>query len=190
MAPWVSASFRICSCLRIQHICPQWQWRLRLWGGSSDPPVFPVGQVGLRRFLVEVFEDERVNAFFGKAERHFVDRGTSVAPITAAPRRCRSSDLLFHLAGQGMLGAAEEHIAWMPMESSSLTECWWAWSSAPGPRQSTAPASVNEDRILAASSWRICRMASRNGSDSISPTVPRSDDGHVSALEETLRMGS
>ena len=62
---------------------------------------------------------------------------------------------------------------WMPMRRSSLTECWvgLVFSSPAWPMYGTSVRWMNMQRLRPASTgnWRI---ASRNGSDSMSPTVP------------------
>ncbi len=62
---------------------------------------------------------------------------------------------------------------WMPMPRSSLTECWVGLVLS-SPVAASAGSSVTWTyRTLARpTSLRIWRMASRNGSDSMSPTVP------------------
>ena len=62
---------------------------------------------------------------------------------------------------------------WMPMPRSSLTECWvgLVFSS---PVAASAGSSVTwmYSTFVRPTSLRIWRMASRKGSDSMSPTVP------------------
>ena len=62
---------------------------------------------------------------------------------------------------------------WMPMPRSSLTECWvgLVFSS---PVAASAGSSVTwmYSTLVRPTSLRIWRMASRKGSDSMSPTVP------------------
>ena len=62
---------------------------------------------------------------------------------------------------------------WMPMESISLTECWvgLVLSSCAAAIQGTS-VTWTKTVFSRPSSWRIWRMASRKGSDSMSPTVP------------------
>ena len=73
--------------------------------------VLPAGQVGLGRFLVQVFEDERVDALLGKAERHFVDgRHGRGADDGALFDVAEGGNLLLHLAAQVAVGAAEQDV--------------------------------------------------------------------------------
>ena len=62
---------------------------------------------------------------------------------------------------------------WMPMRRSSLTECWvgLVLSSPAWPMYGTSVRWMNMQRLRPASTGN-CRIASRNGSDSMSPTVP------------------
>ena len=62
---------------------------------------------------------------------------------------------------------------WIPMRRSSWTECWvgLVFSSPAWPRNGTSVRCTNMQRVAAEvdANWR---SASRNGSDSMSPTVP------------------
>ena len=62
---------------------------------------------------------------------------------------------------------------WIPMARSSLTLCWvgLVFSSCAAAIQGTR-VTWTKMQLPRPCSWRIWRMASRNGSDSISPTVP------------------
>ena len=62
---------------------------------------------------------------------------------------------------------------WMPMRRSSCTECWvgLVFSSPAWPRNGTSVRWTNMQRSRPRSEWNW-RSASRNGSDSMSPTVP------------------
>ena len=71
----------------------------------------PSGQIGLRRFLVQVLEDERVHAFPGETERALVDGRHVNGPDDGLLFDVtESGDLLFHLARQGAVRAAEQHV--------------------------------------------------------------------------------
>ena len=62
---------------------------------------------------------------------------------------------------------------WMPMDSSSLTECCVGLLlSSPEPGISTIMGTWMNRTFFFPCSAATCRMASRNGCDSISPTVP------------------
>ena len=62
---------------------------------------------------------------------------------------------------------------WMPIERSAATECWvgLVFSSPEGPMNGTSE-TCRKNTLSRPTSWRTCRAASRNGSDSMSPTVP------------------
>ena len=62
---------------------------------------------------------------------------------------------------------------WMPIRRSSWTECWvgLVFSSPAWPRKGTSVRCRNMQRARPSSTWNW-RSASRNGSDSMSPTVP------------------
>ena len=62
---------------------------------------------------------------------------------------------------------------WMPMRRSSWTECWvgLVFSSPACPRNGTSVRCTNMQLSRPWSTWNW-RSASRNGSDSMSPTVP------------------
>ena len=62
---------------------------------------------------------------------------------------------------------------WMPMRRSSWTECCvgFVFSSPALPRNGTSVRWTNMQRSRPTSEWNW-RSASRNGSDSMSPTVP------------------
>ena len=62
---------------------------------------------------------------------------------------------------------------WIPISISSRTECWvgLVLSSAVAAMNGTSVRWMNSV-FSRPTSWRNCRMASRNGSDSMSPTVP------------------
>ena len=61
----------------------------------------------------------------------------------------------------------------MPMLRSAATECWvgLVFSSPDGAMKGTSE-QCRKKQFSRPTSWRTCRAASRNGSDSISPTVP------------------
>jgi hypothetical protein len=62
---------------------------------------------------------------------------------------------------------------WMPIERSSFTECWvgLVFSSPAAPMYGTRVRCMNS-AFSGPRSVRTWRIASRNGSDSMSPTVP------------------
>ena len=62
---------------------------------------------------------------------------------------------------------------WIPICISSRTECWvgLVLSSPAAAMKGTRVRWMN-NALSRPTSWRNCRMASRNGSDSMSPTVP------------------
>ena len=62
---------------------------------------------------------------------------------------------------------------WMPMRRSSFTECWvgFVFSSPAWPMNGTSVRCRKMQRSRPSSVWSW-RIASRNGSDSMSPTVP------------------
>ncbi len=62
---------------------------------------------------------------------------------------------------------------WIPIESSSLTECCvgLVFSSSEALMYGTS-VRCTLIALPRPASWRNCRIASRNGSDSMSPTVP------------------
>ena len=62
---------------------------------------------------------------------------------------------------------------WMPMLRRAATECWvgLVFSSPDGARYGTSE-TCRKKQLSRPTSWRTCRAASRNGSDSMSPTVP------------------
>ena len=70
---------------------------------------------------------------------------------------------------------------WIPIERSSLTECCvgFVLSSPEAPMKGTSVRWMNID-CRSPSSIRICRMVSRKGSDSMSPTVPPISTRHTS----------
>jgi hypothetical protein len=74
------------------------------------------------------------------------------------------------------IGPSERHMTmsgWMPMRRSSCTECCvgFVFSSPAWPRYGTSVRWTNMQRSRPWSTWNW-RSASRNGSDSMSPTVP------------------
>ena len=117
--------------------------------------------------------------------------GTVVAPMTARSSTLQKVAIFCFISR--LRERSERHSrmsAWIPMESSSLTECWvgLVFSSCAAAIQGT---SVRWMKTVFSrpSSWRIWRMASRNGSDSMSPTVPPISTMVTSApFDETLRM--
>ena len=62
---------------------------------------------------------------------------------------------------------------WMPMLRRAATECWvgLVFSSPDGARNGTSE-TCRKKQLSRPTSWRTWRAASRNGSDSMSPTVP------------------
>ncbi len=78
---------------------------------------------------------------------------------------------------------------WMPMDRSSFTECCvgLVFSSPAAPMYGTSVRCMKIERC-SPSSIRICRMVSRNGSDSMSPTVPPISTRHTSASPAPRRM--
>ncbi len=62
---------------------------------------------------------------------------------------------------------------WMPRLSSSLAECWVGLLfSSPVPGMDTISDTWMNITLCRPRSWATCRMASRKGWDSMSPTVP------------------
>src|SRR5216117_2221933 len=76
---------------------------------------------------------------------------------------------------------------WMPISRSALTECWvgLVLSSPEASMKGTSVRWTNA-ALSRPSSWRIWRMASRKGSDSMSPTVPPTSTITTSTSFETL----
>ena len=72
---------------------------------------FPSGQVGLARFLVQIFKDERVHALLGQAERHFVDGGhIPGGDYSLFLYVAEGGNLLFDLAAERFFAAAEQNV--------------------------------------------------------------------------------
>ena len=99
---------------------------------------------------------------------------TSRAVMTAFTSTSQNS-AIFSFISCGMK-RSERHSrmsGWIPMARSSFTLCWvgLVFSSWAAAINGTSVTCTN--RVLSRPcSWRIWRMASRNGSDSMSPTVP------------------
>jgi len=75
-----------------------------------------------------------------------------------------------------LIGRSDRHTiasGWMPMLRSAATECWvgLVLSSPDGPMYGSSE-TCRKKHLSRPISCRICLIASRNGSDSMSPTVP------------------
>ena len=157
-------------------------------GGAVDD-LAPLVQVGGRGVEAEVVADDVVDALLGVPERHLVDvvdvlgRDDRLGP--AARRTARSS------CGCRWTSSPSERQSsmsgWMPMRRSSLTECCvgFVFSSPAWPMYGTSVRWMYMQlrRPTSTGNWRI---ASRNGSDSMSPTVPPIS---VMTTSTSLRLG-
>ncbi len=109
----------------------------------------------------------------------------------------RSSTLqkraIFFFISSGIERSARQRrmSGWIPIERSSLTECCVGFVLA---RRSAAMYGTSVTWTLIAlprpTSWRNWRIASRNGSDSMSPTVPPISTRTTSLSPATRRMQS
>ena len=77
------------------------------------------------------------------------------------------------LGGTGRSARSTMASGWMPMLRSAATECWvgLVFSSPDGPMYGSSE-TCRKKTLSRPISWRTWRTASRNGSDSMSPTVP------------------
>ena len=98
----------------------------------------------------------------------------SIAEITAFSETLVNEAILRRSpSGRGCSLRQTSTSGWMPIERSSLTECWvgLVLSSPAAAMYGTRVRCMNI-ALSAPRSVRIWRIASRNGSDSMSPTVP------------------
>ena len=73
--------------------------------------IFPLAQIAFRRFPVQIFQNERVQAFEGETERHFVDERHGLGSHHGALLDvAEGGNLLLDLAAQGAFRAAEQNI--------------------------------------------------------------------------------
>lgn len=97
-----------------------------------------------------------------------------MAATTASSSTSHISEIL-RLMACGTSRSARSTIAsgWMPMLRSAATECWvgLVFSSPEGPMYGSRE-TCTKNTLSRPTSWRTWRTASRNGSDSMSPTVP------------------
>ena len=100
--------------------------------------------------------------------------GASLAVTTPSTSTSHMSAILRFVAS-GTSRSARSTIAsgWMPMLRSAATECCvgLVFSSPDGPMYGTSE-TCRKNTLSRPRSWRTWRAASRNGSDSMSPTVP------------------
>ena len=83
--------------------------------------------------------------------------------------------LILRVSASGTSRSARSTTAsgWIPMLRSAATECWvgLVFSSPDGARNGSSE-TCRKKQLSRPTSWRTCLAASRNGSDSMSPTVP------------------
>ena len=94
--------------------------------------------------------------------------------ITASASTSQKSAILSFMSCGRKRSARQSRISgWIPMARSSLTLCCvgLVFSSCAALIQGTS-VTCTKMQFSRPTSWRTWRMASRNGSDSISPTVP------------------
>ena len=95
--------------------------------------------------------------------------------VMTASRSTSHIAAIFVLMDSGRSRSARHTMAsgWMPMLRSAATECWvgLVLSSPLGPRYGMSE-TCTKNTLSRPMSWRTCRAASRNGWDSMSPTVP------------------
>ena len=100
--------------------------------------------------------------------------GASTAATTASSSTSHIEAIL-RLTPSGMSRSARQTMAsgWMPMLRSAATECCvgLVFSSPDGARYGTSE-TCTKNTLSRPTSCRTWRAASRNGSDSMSPTVP------------------
>ena len=99
---------------------------------------------------------------------------TSLAETTASTGSEANSAIFLRMSPDSSDSLRQSSMSgWMPMRRSSLTECWvgLVLSSPAWPMYGTSVRWMNMQlrRPTSTGNWRI---ASRNGSDSMSPTVP------------------
>ena len=116
-----------------------------------------------------------VEALLVQDQRDLVDRvGASIAEMTPLIGTSHSSEI-FSLRFRPIRRSERQTITsgWMPIERSSFTECCvgLVFSSPVGPMNGISETWTNA-QLSRPTSLRSWRMASRNGSDSMSPTVP------------------
>ena len=101
-------------------------------------------------------------------------QSTSVAAMTAASSTLVNSAILRRSeSGSGRSQRQRRMSGWMPIERSSLTECWVGLVLiSPAEAMYGTRVRCRNSVRLRPNSTAICRMASRKGRDSMSPTVP------------------
>ncbi len=114
----------------------------------------------------------------------------STAEITAASGTLVKSAILRRSsAGMSRSARHSRTSGWMPMERSSLTECWVGLVLiSPEVLMYGTRVRCMKSAFSRPTSTRIWRMASRNGSDSMSPTVPPISTMAMSASSAPSRM--
>ncbi len=98
----------------------------------------------------------------------------SIAEMTAFSGTLVNSAILRRSpSGNGCSLRHSSTSGWMPMLRSSFTECWVGLVlSSPAAAMYGIRVRCMYIALSGPRSMRICRIASRNGSDSMSPTVP------------------
>ncbi len=100
--------------------------------------------------------------------------GASIAWITADGRTLQNRPILrFSSGGIGCSQRQSSTSGWMPIERSSLTECWVGLVFiSPAVLMNGSRVRCTKQAWPRGSSWPSWRIASKNGSPSMSPTVP------------------
>ncbi len=71
----------------------------------------PPAQVGFRRFLVQVLQDQRIHPLLREPQRHLVNGRDGDGPDDGALFHvAEGGDLLLHLAADGPVGAAQQDV--------------------------------------------------------------------------------
>jgi len=157
--------------------------------GAADD-LLPAGEVGGRGVYAQELQNKGIDSFGGEGEGDLVDAGDIAGGDDGVLLHvAEEGDLGAHLAGTARSLRQSRMSGWIPMESISLTECWV------GLVLSSCAAAIQGMRVTWTKrvlsrprSWRIWRMASRKGRDSMSPTVPPISTMRTSQSAATLRM--
>ena len=148
-----------------------------LAGGVLDPvdEALPLGEVAVVVGQGEQVEEDLVQPLRREVQGDLVDRRHVLGVDDGLDRHvAEERDLALDLVEAATRSVRQRRTSgWIPIESRSLTEC------CVGLVFSSSEALMYGTRVRCTlialprpASWRNCRIASRKGSDSMSPTVP------------------
>ena len=148
---------------------------VRRVGGSARPSRCHGREVGLLGLQPEPLADHAVEALLAEAERDLVDR-LHVGALDHAleVHVAEERDLALDVRAESGCSLRQIRMSgWIPICIRSRTECCvgLVFSSPAAAMYGTSVRCMNS-ALSRPTSWRNWRIASRNGSDSMSPTVP------------------